>query len=317
MVHTPHVSIALVTSPGWRDISVNGTSRSGTLQVPGAGLFYEVSGAGPLLLISDNGGGESRRRADSIAELGETFTVITYDRRGFHRSPLTADPGGLVSHHTHADDAHMLLTALGGRPATVFGVGLGVVTALLLAARHPEQVAGVVAHTPHAPFLLPEPERGRHVREFLDLAHTYRTAGLVQTIVRTGEFLGIDVADQRRGAESGKRGPGGGQTAKLNLKSQVMSAERTRNFEWLYVNEIPAACETAPEPGELSASGVEFIAAVGESTPPQMFGSRCAHALADLVGGEVFVFDGGYNPHITHPVEFAGQLRALLRRQPA
>ncbi|WP_433598096.1 alpha/beta fold hydrolase [Nocardia sp. CA-135953] len=296
---------------------MSGVKRTGTLQVPGAALFYEMSGSGPALLISDNGGGESRRRADVIAELGDAFTVITYDRRGFHRSPLDPEPVGPVSHETHADDAHRLLTELGVGPAVVFGVGLGVVTALLLATRHPEQAATVIAHTPHAPFLLPEPERSRHIREFEGLAETYRTGGLVQTIVRTGEFLGIDVADQRRGVDSTKRGPGAGQTAKLNLRSQVMSAERTRNFEWLYVNEIPAACTTTLDVGELITSNVEIIAAVGESTPAHMFGSRCAAALAELLGREVFVFEGGYNPHITHPVEFASQLRSLLGRQPA
>src|SRR5215211_2630031 len=84
------------------------TVTTGTLPVPGATLFYEVRGAGPLLLISQSGEGDANRSADLVDHLAADHTVVTYDRRGLSRSTLTdpTRPGTLAD---HADDAHRLL----------------------------------------------------------------------------------------------------------------------------------------------------------------------------------------------------------------
>jgi hypothetical protein len=76
-----------------------------TLKVPGAELYYEVRGNGPWLLIGQSGDGDADRSADLVEQLVDHFTVISYDRRGLSRSPLTYR-NQPVSPETHADGSH-------------------------------------------------------------------------------------------------------------------------------------------------------------------------------------------------------------------
>ena len=52
-------------------------TKSDTLQVPGASLYYEVRGSGPLLLILQGGDGDANS-SDSLADhLVDYYTVVT------------------------------------------------------------------------------------------------------------------------------------------------------------------------------------------------------------------------------------------------
>src|SRR5690349_12079780 len=79
-----------------------------TLAVPGATLYYDVRGTGPVLLISQSGEGDADRTVDLVDALAEDFTVVTYDRRGLSRSVLD-DPAAVPTMVEHADDVHRLL----------------------------------------------------------------------------------------------------------------------------------------------------------------------------------------------------------------
>jgi sucrose-6-phosphate hydrolase SacC (GH32 family) len=54
--------------------------------VPGATIYYEVRGTGPMLLISESGDGDAGRSIDLVSRLTDDYTVVTYDRRGLSRS---------------------------------------------------------------------------------------------------------------------------------------------------------------------------------------------------------------------------------------
>lgn len=105
-------------------------------------LFHEVVGDGPPVLLIHGATGDSREYWGAVAPLlAERFRVITYDQRGFGRSP--ADPAargidGLV------DDAAALLDHLDAVPAAVVGISLGGIVAQQLAARRPDVVARMV-----------------------------------------------------------------------------------------------------------------------------------------------------------------------------
>ena len=135
-------------------------ARAADLPVPGATLHYKVRGNEPLLLLLQGGDGDADA-ADAIAgHLAGDYTVLSYDRRGLSRSPVSdlAAPVGMA---VHSEDASRLLAALGSEPALVFGVSLGAMLGLDLISRHPEQVRLLVAHEPPATGLLPEPEGGQ------------------------------------------------------------------------------------------------------------------------------------------------------------
>jgi pimeloyl-ACP methyl ester carboxylesterase len=100
-----------------------------TLKVPGASLYYEVSGSGPLLLLIAGAPADASGFAGIAGQLTDRYTVVAYDWRGAARSPLDAPPndlpdGGLPM-QVQADDAERLLAALADGPAYVLGCSGG------------------------------------------------------------------------------------------------------------------------------------------------------------------------------------------------
>jgi pimeloyl-ACP methyl ester carboxylesterase len=139
--------------------------KTRTLKVPGANLYYEIRGSGPVLLLICGGVYDAAGYAGLAQQLADRYTVVTYDRRGNSRSPLDG-PQEHQSIEVHGDDAHRVLAAVGvtaGEPARVFGNSSGAMIGLELAARHPEQVRTVVAHEPPIFELLPDRDHWRAV----------------------------------------------------------------------------------------------------------------------------------------------------------
>jgi pimeloyl-ACP methyl ester carboxylesterase len=88
-----------------------------TLDVPGARLYYEVRGWGPLLLLLGSPM-DSTGFAAMAAELADAFTVVTYDPGGISNSSRE-DATQDVTPGLRANDIHRLLSILGAEPAYV------------------------------------------------------------------------------------------------------------------------------------------------------------------------------------------------------
>jgi pimeloyl-ACP methyl ester carboxylesterase/ketosteroid isomerase-like protein len=105
-------------------------------------LFSESSGEGdPVLLVHGATGDSTEYWGDVRELLARRYRVITYDQRGFGRSPQGSAEAGL---DTFVSDAVDLLEALQAVPATVVGLSLGGIVAQELAARHPTHVERLV-----------------------------------------------------------------------------------------------------------------------------------------------------------------------------
>jgi pimeloyl-ACP methyl ester carboxylesterase len=153
-------------------------TETATLKVPGASLYYEVIGAGPILLTIPGAPADAGAFAAIAGQLADRYTVVTYDWRGSSRSPLDDPPGDLpdgLSMQVQSDDASHLLAVLADGPAHVLGCSGGALTGLDLAARHPEQVDTLVAHEPPAFNLLPDGAGWRAA--FQRVCETYRSDG--------------------------------------------------------------------------------------------------------------------------------------------
>ncbi|HYQ68124.1 alpha/beta hydrolase [Actinophytocola sp.] len=273
---------------------------TGVLPVRGTRLYYEIRGAGPPLLILPGGDGDAGRSRDLVDQLTDTYTVITYDRRGLSRSTMD-DPARPATLDTHADDAHLLLAEVADEPARVLGSSFGGHIGLVLTARHPEQVHTLVAHEPGTPVLLPGPERTAMERAISDLVEIHREQGIASAMSALAALVGLDLAAMV--TEPGLTPP------------HESPEQRAANLDFLLGNDMPALLHCTMTIDDIVAvrtGPARGVAAAGRVTPRAAFPRRCAAELAVLLGSEVAEFPGGHNGNSTHPRAFATRLRAVL-----
>ncbi len=121
--------------------------KDGTVDVNGTKLYYEIRGSGPSLFFIPGAEGDAEEYI-RVAELLENdFTVLSYDRRAYSRSPTPVGYCGSTV-EAEADDAAALLQALDLAPAAVWGNSSGAIIGLSLVLRHPEVVRQAMLHEP-------------------------------------------------------------------------------------------------------------------------------------------------------------------------
>src|ERR1700749_1503113 len=116
--------------------------------VSGAQLYTETRGAGPLLLFVVGGNGDPAVFSGVADRLAGDFTVVTYARRGFARSPVDGLVNDANRISADVEDGVALLAPHGGGPGRVFGARRGAIAALDLVPRHPDLVSTAVVHEP-------------------------------------------------------------------------------------------------------------------------------------------------------------------------
>jgi pimeloyl-ACP methyl ester carboxylesterase len=173
-------------------------AQDGILEVPGATLFHKVRGSGPVLLILQGGGGDAEGSEALVRLLADTYTMVTYDRRGLSRSSIQ-DPSPPISIEVHSEDAHRLLLALSSEPAFVLRASIGALIALDLVTRHPEQVRALVAFEPGIADLLPEDERARANQTHVELMISIAAWGCLPPMKRMAGLSGVNRKDLRDG----------------------------------------------------------------------------------------------------------------------
>lgn len=119
-----------------------------TLEVPGACLYYETHGSGPLIALIAGAAGTGDVYAAITPHLAARYTVVRYDRRGFSRSRLDGPQDYGHRLETDAGDVRHLIEYLSEEPAIVFGASSGAIVGLELLARHPSVVRALVPYEP-------------------------------------------------------------------------------------------------------------------------------------------------------------------------
>jgi len=284
-------------------------TKADTLKVPGASLYYEVTGSGPLLLMIAGAPADAGGFAALGQHLADRFTVVSYDWRGAARSPLDQPPDdqdGLPM-QVQGDDAEELLAALDTGPAYVVGCSGGALTALDLAARHPERVDAVVAHEPPAMNLLPDGAEWQAA--FRAVAETYRRDGagpgmqqFIETALRTG---GPDA--------TGQQAPPPEMPDMSQLPPEMLEgmARMQANSEFFLAHLLATTIEHIPDVVALKAATPRILVGVGEASQGQM-PHRAALALAERIGASPVTFPGDHQGFATHPGPFAETVRKAL-----
>ncbi|MFG1942537.1 alpha/beta fold hydrolase [Nonomuraea sp. NPDC048826] len=265
--------------------------EAGTLAVPGAELYYELRGSGPVLLLVNGGEGDAGAFAPLAGLLAEHYTVITYDPRGNSRSRLTG-PLGEQRIPEHARDAHLLLRALCREPAYLFGTSYGGMVAMDMLASYPELVRAAVAHEPLLVELLPDAERWHAA--FQEVYETGEREGTTAAIRQLSGLLGVDAPPEPSPALP---------QPVADLLTRVHA-----NMTFCVRYELRSFVRYAPDLEALRAG--MFTLACGDTDGT--VGHRTALALAALLDIEIAGFPGGHAGFITHPAEFAKTLYEVL-----
>jgi pimeloyl-ACP methyl ester carboxylesterase len=276
-------------------------TNTSTLKVPGAAIYYEVRGSGPLLLLIPGGPQDAGVFADVARHLADRYTVVAYDPRGNSRSAFDGEPAEL-SLDVQADDAAALIEALGGGPVCVFGTSGGGQIALNLAVRHPDLVRVVVAHEPPTLMLLDDPTSALAADQ--ELYDTYR-------------HLGVDAAMQKffadnglaEDAEQGEAPP----TIDMSPENAETFARVSGNFQyWLAHGMLPLS-RYRPDVDALRAGQPRVVVGIGEQSAGQPI-EGMGLALARKLGTEPVIFPGDHTGFDTFAELSAATLHHALER---
>ncbi|OXR43371.1 putative hydrolase [Nocardia cerradoensis] len=274
--------------------------RSDTLAVPGATLYYEMRGDGPLLLAIPGGGGDAGVFDEMAEILQHHFTVVALDPRGYSRSVLDSGPEPQQV-AVQADDVARLLAHLTDEPAFVFGTSNGAIVGLDLLARHAGRVRRLIAHEP--PCFAVLPDAGEHlamVAQVYDLLHTD----------------GLAAAGARFLAGIGPAMKPAPEVSQLSERAARMWARLADNGPLMIEHELREFTSYTPDYRALELVSDRLVLAVGRETRGCL-PYRPAVEIGARLGPAVVEFPGAHNGIRTEAVEFAHQLVEVLAAERA
>jgi len=293
---------------GMRDSDGESTkTRVETLKVPGARLYYEVRGSGPVLLMIPGGPADAGAFVGLAALLADRYTVVAYDPRGNSRSSLDGPPEDWRA-DVQSDDAARLLAAVGTAPAYVLGSSGGAQIGLDLATRHPEQVHTLVAHEPPAVELLPD---AAHQRAFFrEVYDTYRSDGVGPAMQKF--LVGAGLVGTGLGLfEGGPASAGAAPRTEPTPEMAEMRARMGRNLDLFLAHGVRQISGYRPEVSVLRTGSTRIVVGVGDASRGQL-AHRAGVALAERLGASVVHFPGDHAGYGTHPAAFAETLHNVL-----
>jgi pimeloyl-ACP methyl ester carboxylesterase len=265
------------------------------LEVPGARLYYESRGGGPLMLMVPGSNGEASAFGMVAEHLGARYTVVTYDRRGFSRSQLDGPQDYEHRLETDADDVRRLIEHLSDEPATLFGASSGGIVVLEVLARHPSVVRTLLPFEPPAVRQLPDGQSWLDF--FAGLYDLYRQSGMKPALERFREAFAA--SDQRvLAARAGDRANGRYATA---------------NAAYWFEHELRQYPAVDLDLDALHAQADRIVPVGGRESH-----GRPAYEVNVELGRKlsrnVIELPGGHLGCVAHPAEFARELlRALVR----
>jgi clorobiocin/coumermycin A biosynthesis protein CloN7/CouN7 len=266
-----------------------------TLDVPGARLYYERRGTGPLLLLIGSPM-DSTGFSGLAGALADRYTVVTYDPRGIGNSSRE-DTSQDLTPEQQAGDVQRLLSVLGGEPAHVFGSSGGAVVGLALVTAHADQVRTLVAHEPPVVELLPDAELARV--QVQDIYDTYRADG-------------ADMAMAKFMAHAGLGGQPGEQTDAPRWEPSPEQIARMRAATDVFLAHlIRPTTRYRPDIEALRAASTRIVVAAGATSKGQL-ANRSAMALADWLGTPVVEFPGDHGGFMAQPEQFGRVLDQVL-----
>lgn len=268
-----------------------------TLKVPGASIYYEVRGSGPVLLCIPGGPADSGEFQKLAAELAPHYTLVTYDPRGLSRSSLEGPFDDEQAMEINADDAHRLISAVTKEKANVLGSSGGAVIAVELAKQHPDQIKTLVPHEIPCAAVFPDPKQAR--ADIIDVTDTYKTGGLGAAFPKFAAYAGI------------RQGPPPQEQGEPTPEQVEAGAMFQRNMDFWFGHTMRAIGLYEPDYSALKKSGVRIVSGVGQDSEGEPAHEGGVN-LAKKLGCELATFPGAHGGFESHATEFAKKLRQVL-----
>jgi acetyltransferase/esterase len=259
------------------------------LEVPGARLYYETHGSGPLMLMIPGANGEADIFKMVTQHLAVHYTVVTYDRRGFSRSKLDGPQDYDRRLETDADDVRRLIEHLSDEPAIIFGGSSGAIVALEVLTYHPSVVRTLLPFEPPAVRQLPDgQEWGNFFFEIYDL---YRQSGM-EPALETFREQAFAESDRQVMARARDR----------NNREYVLA-----NATYWFEHELRQYPAIDLELDALRAHADRIVPMAGR----QSRGYPCYEvsvSLAKRLSRDLIELPGGHAGYVAQPAEFAHEL---------
>jgi acetyltransferase/esterase len=266
------------------------------LSVPGARIYYETRGKGPLLLMIPGANGDAVVFPPVAELLASEFTVVTYDRRGFTRSALDGAQDYARRLETDASDARQLIAHLSSDPAVVFGTSSGAVIALQLLIDHPDTVKAIVTFEPAAMRLLSDGQRW--IDFFHEVYDLYRKSGTApaRALFLQRTFPPVDH-------------PIMGRTPDLENAPRSIA-----NATYWFERELTVYTAADLDLAKLARYANKIVPAMGRASVGFPTGDA-ARALSHKLNRDLLEFPDGHVGYVTASEEFAGCLVKRLREE--
>jgi acetyltransferase/esterase len=266
------------------------------LTVPGAQLYYEVEGSGPLLILIPGASGTGESFRQLAVHLGSHHQVMIYDRRGFSRSKLDGPQDDAHRLAADADDARRLIEHVTDQPAMVFGNSSGALVALEVLSRSPAWVQTVVAHEPPAVKLLPDVATWL---AFFDRVYdTYRKQGVPEAMHQFASRV-LGSADHQ---------------VLHHAMSEHANEFTLANATYWMEHELRQYPRTELDLTKLSGYAERIVLAGGRDSHDQMT-YQPNKVLASQLGCDIIDFPGGHLGFLSFPAEFAKDLVNVLSNE--
>jgi pimeloyl-ACP methyl ester carboxylesterase len=252
------------------------------------------------LLFVVGGNGDPAVFSGVAGRLAGDFTVVTYARRGFARSPVDGPVDDANRISADVEDAVALIARHGGGPACVFGSSSGAIITLDLVTRHPDLVSTAVVHEPPILELLDDPDAWAD--RFAGIFATYQTAGLWPAMAQFGQAVGL---------AGGPAAPPAGAGVVPEIAAMLARTEDNMTF-WME-HEFRQYPAYHPDLDALAAVAEKIVPAGGrDSREKGNMPFLPVVTLAGRLGRVIAEFPGGHVGYAEHPGDFAAQLGRLL-----
>lgn len=247
----------------------------------GVGLYYEVHGRGPTILLTHGYSATSQMWRGQVEALSKDHQLVIWDMRGHGQSDSPDDPA-LYSEPATVADMAALLDAVDARTAIVGGLSLGGYMSLAFHRVHADRVEALLIIDTGPGYKNDEARAGWN-RTSLKTAERYETEGL--------KVLEAGSAERRQAQHKSAKG--------LALAARGMLTQRDAGV----ITSLPDI-------------RVPSIVVVGSEDAPFLAASD--YMAPKIPGAKKAVIDGaGHAANIDKPEAFNAAIRGFLQGLPA